>query len=272
MLPWDLEDFILSDIPNQHADLPQHFLVSKPLIPIHDPTIHDPTRSTLPPLHDTVNESGNLRYWVITNDSMWAGQHRAMDEAAEVLWSLFHWLNQETHKEMHAFTNGPGTDTEQCVWYLARFFRRRIVLPELPSDTVSQANTLNRRGDLPTLREALLFRRWIFYTPRIPERDFIDPEDHVSRPHGLFDAKRVLYPFPDALFWQEGDEGKWNGEGVPVWKNVGQDAKAGQGVRRSADLTIKDYVLPHETKLLLRERQGLRHRDQISLEHSEAED
>ena len=256
MLPYDLENFILNDIPNRYTDLPHHYTAFKPLIAIHDPMAHDPTRPTLPPLHDAVNESGNLRYWVITNEAIWAGQHHAMDEIAEVLWALFHWLNQETGKEDQAFTDGEGTDVQQCVWHLARSFRRRIVLPEITSHGISQTSTSARRAGLPTLRESLLFRPWVFYTPKVPYRDPEVDEDENLPPHELFDEVQSLYPFPDDLFWKEGDEGEWNGDGVPVWKDVGRDAKAGDGVRRE-DLKGEETVLTDEIIALVEAREKL---------------
>ena len=256
MLPYELENFILNDIPNQHADLPQHYTAFRPLIAVHDPTTHDPTASTLPPLHDTANESGNLRYWVITNESMWAGQHRAIDEIAEVLWAFFHWLNQETRKGVEAFTDGEGTDVNHCVWHLARSFRRRIVLPEVPSDEFLQTSTLTRRVGLPTPRESLLFRPWVFYTPKVPYRDLAVEEDSIWPPHRLFDELQCLYPFPDELFWEEGDEGEWDGDGVPVWKDAGKDAEAGQGVRR-ADLAGEAVLLTDEVRALVEAREEI---------------
>lgn len=91
IIPWALENFLLSALPQTIDDLPQHFTNFSPLIPVHDPTRYDPNISGVPSLHDTASEKGNLRFWIITNESMWAGQHRMMDEFAELMWPLFYW-------------------------------------------------------------------------------------------------------------------------------------------------------------------------------------
>ena len=235
IIPYDLENFILNDISNQYPDLPHNYTAFKPLISVHDPAAHDPATATLPSLQDTVAESGNLRYWVVTNESMWAGQHRVMDEISEVLWSLFHWFNHGEAMDPERNTGNNNTDDDECAWYLARMFRRRIVLPELPTDDIQHTNVSNRRSGLPTLRESILFRPWAFYTPKIPDRTFYELNDDDEAPHPLYDRideDRMQYPFPDHLFWTDGDEGQWDGDDVPLWSDVGKDVKAGDGIRR----------------------------------------
>ena len=211
ILPWDLENYILTNIPHQHPDLPSHITRHPPLIPVHDTFKYDSTQGILPTLRDIVSEKGNLRYWVITNESMWAGQHRALDEIAEVLWSFFYWFKQ---------TQNPtdlNTDSEECVWHLARFCRRNIVLPQVPTDNALFPTNRIKAG-LPSLRESLLFRPWVIQSPA-PGRDFAGAEESHG-PHRLFDEDAVLYPFPDDLFWTEGDEGEWEGDGAPPWREV----------------------------------------------------
>lgn len=182
---------------------------------------------------------------------MWAGQHRAQDEIAEVLWSFFHYFHQEMRKELPNPTDGNGTNEERCVWHLARSFRRRIVLPEVPSDDTPQANMPSRPGGgRPRLRESLLFRPWVFYTPKVPDRDHQAIENDENPPHFSFDEENYLYPFPDGLFWKDGDEGEWTHEGVPAWREVGRDAKAGDGVRRNG-LGAEEVILTEETMALL---------------------
>ena len=217
IVPRALEDYLLSTLPQQYGDLPSHYTNFKPLIPVHDASKYDPSTATLPSLQDTATEDGNLRFWVITNESMWAQQHRIIDETAELMWSLFHWFNQTA--VTNGVTNGVTgatrvrTDQSACRWHLARSFRRRIVLPEV-SDHVSVSIAM--KSDLPSLRETLLFRPWAFASPIIPHRTFGDDEDG-EKGHALFDDKFVLYPFPDELFWHASDEGTWYEEGVPSW-------------------------------------------------------
>ena len=160
-------------------------------------------------------------------------------------------------KELPNPTDGNGTDEERCVWHLARSFRRRIVLPEAPSDDTPQAHMPSRRaGGRPTLHESLLFRPWVFYHPRIPDRDHEAIENDEHPPHFLFDEEDCLYPFPDKLFWKNGDEGEWAKEdGVPEWREVGRDAEAGNGVRRNSS-GVEEVMLTEETLALIELSRG----------------
>jgi hypothetical protein len=221
-IPSGLEIYLLSTIQQEFNDIPSHFFDARPLIPIHDSTRYDASSATLPSLRDTAAESGNLRYWVITNESMWACQHRVMDEFAELMWTMFHWFNQAiSASSMHG--NSTLGDTSTCCWQLARSFRRRIVLPEVPDKAISSAPT---KPGLPSLRETLLFRPWAFCSPAKLERDFVDTEE---RGHELFNEEAVMYPFPDHLFWDPLDVGTWDdGEGVPEWTVPAESENDGQ--------------------------------------------
>lgn len=185
IMPWALEDYLLSKIPQQYSDLPSHFTTFKPLIPLHDASKYDPSTAILPSLQDTASESGNLRYWVITNESMWAQQHRVVDETAELLWSLFYWFSRDAEDSRFR------ADSPDCKWHLARSFHRRIVLP----DVSDHSPPVNLKSGLPSLRETLLFRPWAFTSPIMPDRR----------------------PLEDGLFWHAGDEGEWDRDGVPAW-------------------------------------------------------
>ena len=211
VIPWALENYLLSTVPQEYTDLPPHYATFKPLIPIHDSGNYDPATAVLPSLRDTVAESGNLRYWVISKESMWSHQHHVIDETAELLWSLFNRFNQ-THPAQAYDPSRIGTDTTACTAYLAQSFRRRIVLPQVP-DTHRTSGTT--KSGLP-LREALLFRAWAMASP-LPVNP---PVTHgVSNGnHPLFTEQAVLDPFPDDdLFWRPGDEGTWDEEGAPAW-------------------------------------------------------
>ncbi|CAF9940224.1 MAG: hypothetical protein ALECFALPRED_008485 [Alectoria fallacina] len=210
IVPWALEDYLLSTLPQQYEDIPSHFTDFKPLIPIHDATKYDPSTAILLSLQDTASESGNFRYWVITNESMWAQQHRVLDEIAELMWSLFHWFNQVSGTDGVMGATRMRTDNSACRWHLARSFRRRIVLPE-----VSDHSSVTMKSGLPSLRETLLFRPWAFASPIMPDRTFADEDGEGF--HDLFKDERVLYPFPDDLFWHASDEGTWDEEAIPSW-------------------------------------------------------
>lgn len=71
------------------------------------------------------------------------------------------------------------------------------------------------KSGLPSLRETLLFRPWAFASPIMPDRTFADEDGEGF--HDLFKDERVLYPFPDDLFWHASDEGTWDEEAIPSW-------------------------------------------------------
>ncbi|KAL9024300.1 MAG: hypothetical protein Q9196_006616 [Gyalolechia fulgens] len=193
LIPMDLETHITHELAHRYDDLPENAL-SQVLIPAHDPSKHDPTTTTMPSLHDTSDESGNLRYWLITKESIWAGQHHVLDEVSELLAALFHWFQSDKTGDMTYATDDP-----HCIWHLAEIFRRRLILPET-------SRTLERGQTLP-LREARLFRAWVMAPP---------PNDSKMPrvPNQLADEGDIA----DELFWTDGDEGTWDcEEGVPVW-------------------------------------------------------
>ena len=220
VIPWDLENYILTQLPQDFQDLPRYVTDHKVLIPVHDTSKYDPNTAILPSLQDVASEKGNIRYWVISNTSMWTGQHRALDETAEILWSLFHWFKHED-----SYPNDVGTEAKECLWHVARCCRRRIILPGILSDEGYDYRVSSTPENLiqtvsPTRRERLIFRPWVFHTPAMPDwlREYQD--DALFSAHVLFDEDAVLYPFPDELFWNEGDEGEWDGEGAPCWREV----------------------------------------------------
>lgn len=212
-VPFGLENYLLNLLPQEYDDLPSHSTDFKPLIPVHDSSKYDPSTASLPSLRETASENGNLRHWVITNESMWASQHRVLDEFAELMWSLFYWFIQAIRSRPGAGVSKLHDEFLSC-WRLARSFRRRIVLPEFP---FSGPQPVRMKSDLPSLREALLFRPWAFISPAKPYRDFTSEDDNK---HELFDEEGALYPFPDKLFWDPSDEGTWGEEGVPEWVEV----------------------------------------------------
>ena len=226
ILPSDLENHILNSIPAHYTDLPEHATTAKSIIPVHDASKYDVQRNSRRSLQDTFDESGNLRYWVITNESMWAGQHRALDEIAELLWTFFRWFNRAVEDRI-----GPhweSTNTEPCVWHLARAFRRRIILPGVPGDqSLENRNSIASDAMKPglSMRESILFRSWVFQSPHVykptghsANRDTRVGRDDSDGPHRLFNEEGVSYPFPDELFWRQGDEGLWTADGVPPWR------------------------------------------------------
>ncbi|KAL8867203.1 MAG: hypothetical protein Q9174_005813, partial [Haloplaca sp. 1 TL-2023] len=153
IIPWDLEMGITNMLKTRYPDIP-HEAIDSLLIPVHDAAKYDPQLATVPPLVETAAECGNLRYWLISNNSMWAGQHRALDEVAEILTAVFNWFKlydkDYTFPRQHFYQ--PGTDNEQCLYHIAKDFRRRLVLPDASQEV--------KRGQLLSERETKLFRAW----------------------------------------------------------------------------------------------------------------
>ncbi|KAL8706294.1 MAG: hypothetical protein Q9201_000670 [Fulgogasparrea decipioides] len=206
VVPLDLQRYITNDVQSRYEDLPENAL-SKLLLPVHDPSKYDSITATVPSLHDTASEIGNLRYRLVTNQSMWAGQHRALDEVAELLNSLFSWF---MHREDFSLPVTDGhkfaTDNDQCIWHLAASFRRRLILPK--------ASTKLERGQSLPAREARLFRAWALTPlPRV-ERPY---EEENEKMQEFQDEVARGGDIPDGLFWGEGNKGTWDEEGVPVW-------------------------------------------------------
>ena len=208
VIPITLESF-LRELSYRYDDLPENAL-SELLVPVHDPLKYRPITTNLPTLQDTWDESGNLRFWLIPNRSMWASQHRALDETNELLLMLFSWF---TRSQYHQF-QGPGptysTNNPQCIWYIADFFRRRLILPKA-SSTLQTGHNLSER-------ESRLFRAWVLTRPpkrRNPDRGYFDRV--IERIENELDREGDS---EEKLFWQDGDEGMWDNEdGVPSWQD-----------------------------------------------------
>ena len=214
VIPYDLEQHI-GDLLSRYTN--STFADPTQVIPVHDPTRHDAASALLPSLNSTaIDESGNLRYLVITNESMWAGQHRVLDEVSEILWTLFHWLTKSV-----SFGLPVGTESRECLFHVVNAFRNRV-LPEFVMGGADangeESKNVATKSGLPVL-EALLFRAWAFC--RTPLQSSDDREYNKSA-HELFDEEGILYPFPDDLFWNDGDEGEGLDAdgGVPKWRDV----------------------------------------------------
>ena len=207
VIPAILEDYLLAHLPAQY-NLPSHFVgrdATKPLIPLHDPTQHVLGRiTTIPSLYDTGDEEGNLRYWVITNQSMWANQHEVMDEFAELMWCIFKWFTSACN------INPPAVDFDQpeCIWSLSRYLRQRIIMPEIPGDPMG------------SLRQGLLFKPWVLKRPKSRDDTAILDENRRQAEGAMASMSTPGFPLPNEYDWQEGDEGDWIGHDVPAWTDV----------------------------------------------------
>ncbi|KAL9609564.1 MAG: hypothetical protein Q9167_005674 [Letrouitia subvulpina] len=205
VIPADLQDFITQEITSRYPELGS--LARGLLIPIHNPNGYRPLGlPALPPLVDNNTESGNLRYWLITKESMWAGQHYALGEAAKLLSVLFQWFfllgdNENFSHDRNGVLNR-GTDNPNCIWYVADELRQQLILPNLETS----APTTRRLG-IP-LKEALLFRSWVAEAPETEDADAFWSQRAPMDEDSTVD---------DSLFWKSGDEGDWEEEGAPGW-------------------------------------------------------
>ena len=186
-----------------------HSTLPSILIPVHDPSRQRPTTATLPLLQDSWDETGNLRYWVISNESMWSGQHRVLDEITEFLLILFSWFTRKQPAMPHG-QPGYNTDHPHCLWYIADFLRRRLILPK--------AANAPQSGQVLSEREARLFRAWVCTRP--PPYASQDWEVTHEGLDSIEAELNVEGNIEEELFWQDGDEGVWkNEEGVPSWRD-----------------------------------------------------
>lgn len=79
LIPHDLEAYLEHQAGDALSQAHPDFIVSQDrlLMPVHE--IGHGT-IILPDLHDQATAAGNLRYWVIGNELMWAGIHSTLDE------------------------------------------------------------------------------------------------------------------------------------------------------------------------------------------------
>ncbi len=168
-----------------------------PLIPVHDTTNYDAVTSTLPSLRDVTGEGENLRYWVVTEKSQWKGQHRIIDEISEVLLCLH---------EAFASASWSGEETID-----PQFMKEKFAFRD-PEKSVEDR------------RDVLLFRQLVLPSPTqvVPKFGWVSRVNHTNgnHVHSLFRGDDVKYPFPNELFWKEGDEGERGPsmDGVPEWR------------------------------------------------------
>ena len=233
-----LEDYLLQVLPRQY-DVPSHFLNSSALIPIHEASNYDPWVSGIPSLYDITSESGNLRYWVITKESMWANQNPVLDVFAEVMWCMVECFGYSSNDIVQM-----DIGTSRITSNLVKLLRRRMILPETPGE---QADSM---------RAKLFFNYWA----RMPSAETVEHEiSNIRGPDGnntTWDERdsdeeesngdeeqsgssaeeamerdseesgaslcgpKPVDPQPYDYAWQDGDEGDWDGDGAPAWIDV----------------------------------------------------
>ena len=155
MMPSDIETHIAGCLDIDGAASSRSLPNNSPVINVHDPAKHDRTSAQLPSLLPTENERGNLKYWVISNESMWAGRDKKHDAVSEVLWCLVAWYMSNGD---YAPKPSSDTNTPMCLLYTIRYLRRKI--GTLPGVSSASDNDRRRQG-LPTVKESLLFRTFV---------------------------------------------------------------------------------------------------------------
>lgn len=110
------------------------------------------------------SQEWDLCFWYIDGAAKWEGADRFRDEVAELMWSLHKWF------KLVSQTQTPEAPFRRSDWHtfcgvleVARRYRRRFILPEVPLDHPTSTARLSE--GLPTLRESLLFRPWVKRSP-----------------------------------------------------------------------------------------------------------
>ncbi|KAI9705586.1 MAG: hypothetical protein M1836_006342 [Candelina mexicana] len=124
LIPLDLEHTIHQYMNSALTDAGIMNDSYRALIPVH--TAGAGT-TILPDLEDTTGPHGNVRYWVISNETMWAGIDHRIDAVFEILGTLFH----------HKFGTNRQIDTSTDeLRYLARDLRRRLPPDSIEDKTI----------------------------------------------------------------------------------------------------------------------------------------
>ncbi|KAL8793670.1 MAG: hypothetical protein Q9195_003719 [Heterodermia aff. obscurata] len=187
MMPWDLEMHIAECLNTDGVASSRSLPKTSPIINVHDPTKHDHTTAQLPSLSATEHERGNLKYWVISNQSMWVGQDKKQDAVADVLWCLV-----GSYMQYLNYGPRPSTDTDSrnCLLWTIRYLQRKLgTLPGIPSASDDD----RRRQGLPTVKESLKFRTFVAGT-LIPNLE--QPEKPVNDDEWIQGDNGDYEPFP----------------------------------------------------------------------------
>lgn len=233
IIPLDLENYILHDIPLQHDDLP-HLSMAYPLIiPIHDPTKYRQYADMMlqafqyqpiPSIAEKADEGGNLRYRIISEHNMWAGQHPVLDEIAILLRLLCRWFSYTTTlQQFEPLPEYFHTGSEAAMVHLARSYRTlQLHAMEKANGELPYSSDSIRTGRPALTKEYEIFRQWVKQPDKEDgNHDGILSHRHVnSYPQTEWDESewsRDGYPAPSPWLWKEGDEGEWDEAGVPSW-------------------------------------------------------
>jgi hypothetical protein len=194
------------------------------LIPIHDRGAWraNQINPNLPSLDEQYSEAGNLRFWVITNKSMWSGQHYIIDEVTEIL----HFLAYRTRESL-------PVDNDDSMWNIASHIRRRAIRPDISTAQLHErVNATEKKlrqttSGLP-MREIMLFRSWVFAVPILDRwrTKYLHEYEHLIDLE--FREDDILYPVPEELYWIDNGMGSWKVEATSkgVWGDSREHSRA----------------------------------------------
>ncbi|KAI9683635.1 MAG: hypothetical protein M1829_004940 [Trizodia sp. TS-e1964] len=218
--------------------LPQESKSIPPIIQMHTEGVGT---EIVPDLIETLESEGNMRIWVISNELMWAGVDRRIDEVFEVLWTAYHWLSTPSE---------PVMDGDEMIYFFGTRLRTRYSSslkqqsratiisgddadqpetptplsvaptedPGLPYRGATARRPQREQKPLGVLspQEAQYFQSWVFCYPEKITRHYTE-----GTYHELYDEGEVIYPPPDELFWSSDDQEavSKNYLGVKEWKS-----------------------------------------------------
>lgn len=219
-------------MPQQHNDLPRLCMTYPPIIPVHDTTkytqyadmlLQENQYDPIPSIVDQADERGNLRYRIITERNLWAGQHPMLDEIAILLRFLCLQFNHATSaRDSGVLPEMFNTDSESAIFHLAWSYK------SLQLGAMGKANAelpyssgRIRTGRSALTREYEVFREWA----KQPEEkdgnhDGISSQLHpdscprTEEDENEWSREGVL---ASPRWWTEGDEGEWDEGGAPPW-------------------------------------------------------
>ena len=122
-------------------------------IPVYNPQYHSPTTanatvSALPPLLDSNSpEEENLRFWITSHTSMWAGQNPMADEVRGIVECLVNRMDYAYRED-----NRSHCSREKVLCSVLRHIGRRLLFCKAPGDT---------SDGWSGKREEALFRAWV---------------------------------------------------------------------------------------------------------------
>ena len=207
LIPHDLETAINGTLQREAANghLPAHFVETQMLIPLYNASAHDPVAQiapSIPPLRDTGGEGGNLRYFIITKESMWSNQNPLVEGVFSVIWALFWFMIDAT-----SHSSLPPLDftltTPRAVQHLARSLQG-----SLPMEPTIRDNAQISKFEIDP-EEAESFRAWVFRKGRDDDDgdgDDDEDEDEDNSEDSSDEGSYSSEDDDDSEHWEDEDD------------------------------------------------------------------